>query len=545
VIAAAQYVRTSRRFEDLYLQRQQKIIADFARIHGFTIVKTYVDSGRSGLVLNGRREMQRLLRDVLRGGVAFQAILVYDVSRWGRFQDPDEAAHYEFLCKRSGMPVIYCNEPYINGKSFTNALFKNMRRGQAGEFSRELGEKIFRASRRIAGLGFRTGGSAGFGFRRVMVSADGQPLQVLKEGEYKSSQRNRVTLALGPDEEVKVVKDIFRMAMSNGANCVAIASELNRRGVAYTTGRPWDYYDVRRLITNPKYTGCCIWGRTSTRLKTTKRDIKPSEWIVRDGSFPNIIDKRAFIKVQELLDRRKQTRYTDTQLLVKLRALLRCKGKLSNEIIERSTATPTASTYLRHFGSLRKVYSLVGYKPEKGRYTVCIRRQETERLREQLFQQILELYPRDISVFRLPKRLRFIVRLDNGLSVSVVLCRRVGMKAGLVNWKIYPTDTERQYITLLCRLTPDNSGFLDFHLFAFIEKRYPYAFDENDCWFRSGRRLYDLKDLPEAAKLLSRMDDQSRDISPVRSHVVLPGAPMSHPLELEVTTHTKRLFSAL
>jgi hypothetical protein len=24
---------------------------------------------------------------------------VYDVSRWGRFQDPDEAAHYEFLCK--------------------------------------------------------------------------------------------------------------------------------------------------------------------------------------------------------------------------------------------------------------------------------------------------------------------------------------------------------------------------------------------------------------------------------------------------------------
>jgi Recombinase/Resolvase, N terminal domain len=545
VIAAAQYVRTSKRFEDFYLQRQQKIISDFAKMHGFTIVTTYADSGRSGLVLNGRREMQRLLRDVLRGGVAFQAILVYDVSRWGRFQDPDEAAHYEFLCKRSGIPVIYCNEPYINDKSLTSALFKNMRRGQAGEFSRELGEKIFRASSRIAGLGFRTGGCAGFGFRRVLVSADGKAVQVLKPGEYKSSQRHRVTLAFGPDEEVNVVRNIFAMAISNGANCTAIASELNRQGVPYTSGRAWDYYDVRRLITNPKYTGCCIWGRTSMRLKTPKKDVEPSKWIVRDGSFPNIIDKKAFKQVQDLLDRRKRIPYTDTQLLMKLRALLRCRGELSNEIIEQSAGTPREGTYRKHFGSLRKAYSLIGYKPEKGRYTKYIRRQETEELREQLFRRILELYPHDISIFRLPERLRFIVRLDNGLSVSVVLCRSLRMKAGRVGWRIYPTATERQYITLLCRLTPDNSGFLDFHVFAFIEKRHHYVFDENDCWFRSGRRLHDLRDLPEVAKLLSRMDDRSRDISPVRSDVVPPETTMSHPLELQVTTDTRRLFSVL
>ncbi len=510
-----------------------------------TVVRTYADPARSGLVLNGRPEMQRLLRDILQGGVAFQAVLTYDVSRWGRFQDPDEAAHYEFLCKRSGIPVIYCNDSYVNDKTMTSALFKNMRRGQAGEFSRELGEKIFRASRRVAGLGFRTGGYAGFGFRRMMVSCNGKPLQLLTQGEYKFSQRNRVTLVLGPTAEVEAVKDIFAMATSNGANCAAIADELNRRGLPYLSGRPWDYYDVRRLITNPKYAGQCIWGRTSMRLKTPKRDVEPSKWIVRDGTYPPIVDQEVFRRVQHLLSRRRRTLHSDTELLTKLQKLLRSEGELSDEIIERSSVVPTANTYRRHFGSLRRAYSLIGYKPEKGRYTKHTRRQQTEKLREQLFRRIVELNPQDISVFHLPGRLRFILRLDNGLSVSVSLCRSLRLKAGRMGWRIYPTPTERQYITLLCRLTPDNSSFLDFHLFPFIEKRHPYLFYEDDCWFRSGRRVHDLKELPVAAKLLSRMDDRTREIAPARSRAVPSRTPMSQVLGLQVTNDTRRLLKAL
>jgi hypothetical protein len=36
------------------------------------------------------------------------------VSRWGRFQDIDESAHYEFICKRSGLNVVYCAEQFEN-----------------------------------------------------------------------------------------------------------------------------------------------------------------------------------------------------------------------------------------------------------------------------------------------------------------------------------------------------------------------------------------------------------------------------------------------
>ena len=47
----------------------------------------------------------------------FRMILVYDIGRWGQFQDTDEAAYYEFLCKRAGIQVHYCAEPFVNDET--------------------------------------------------------------------------------------------------------------------------------------------------------------------------------------------------------------------------------------------------------------------------------------------------------------------------------------------------------------------------------------------------------------------------------------------
>jgi DNA invertase Pin-like site-specific DNA recombinase len=48
-----------------------------------------------------------LVADVVAGQDVFDTILVYDVSRWGRFQDADESAHLEFLCRSAGVrPVV-------------------------------------------------------------------------------------------------------------------------------------------------------------------------------------------------------------------------------------------------------------------------------------------------------------------------------------------------------------------------------------------------------------------------------------------------------
>jgi DNA invertase Pin-like site-specific DNA recombinase len=76
---------------------QDDVIREYATKRGFEIVRTYADEGKSGLRVEGRESLKHLIADVQSGAADFDAILVYDVSRWGRFQDADESAYYEYL----------------------------------------------------------------------------------------------------------------------------------------------------------------------------------------------------------------------------------------------------------------------------------------------------------------------------------------------------------------------------------------------------------------------------------------------------------------
>jgi hypothetical protein len=49
-----------------------------------------------------------MVRDVESGQINFSAVLLHDVSRWGRFQEADESAYYEYLCRRARVAVHYC-----------------------------------------------------------------------------------------------------------------------------------------------------------------------------------------------------------------------------------------------------------------------------------------------------------------------------------------------------------------------------------------------------------------------------------------------------
>jgi DNA invertase Pin-like site-specific DNA recombinase len=90
--------------------------------------------------------------------VNYKAILVYDISRWGRFQNNDEAAYYEFLCATSGIPLHYCAEQFANDQSPSSAILKALKRSMAAEFSRELSVKVFECKCRLVRLGFWVGG---------------------------------------------------------------------------------------------------------------------------------------------------------------------------------------------------------------------------------------------------------------------------------------------------------------------------------------------------------------------------------------------------
>jgi len=93
-LRAVAYVRMSTDHQQYSTENQADKIRDYAERRGIEIVRTYADAGKSGLRLDGREALQRLLQDVENGHSDFGMILVYDVSRWGRFQDADESAYY-------------------------------------------------------------------------------------------------------------------------------------------------------------------------------------------------------------------------------------------------------------------------------------------------------------------------------------------------------------------------------------------------------------------------------------------------------------------
>src|SRR6516162_11313058 len=192
IVRAAQYLRMSSENQRYSTENQQNAISEYAERNGYAVVASYIDAGKSGLSLKGRDALKQLLSDALATPRAFDAILVLDVSRWGRFQNPDQAAHYEFLCREAGVRVIYCGEPFGDDLTPMTTIVKHLKRVMAGEYSRELSAKMSRAHRQQAQLGFRQGGSLIYGFRRVLVDAERKPRQVLKRGERKALTSDKV-----------------------------------------------------------------------------------------------------------------------------------------------------------------------------------------------------------------------------------------------------------------------------------------------------------------------------------------------------------------
>ena len=200
LVRAAQYVRMSTEHQQYSTDNQARAIRDYAERRGIAIVRTYADEGKSGLRLTGRDALKQLIQDVESGDADFTTILVYDVSRWGRFQDADESAYYEYICKREGISVQYCAEQFENDGSPVSTIVKGVKRAMAGEYSRELSAKVFAGQCRLIELGYRQGGPPGYGLRRRLIDQSKIAKGELARGEQKSIQTDRVILVPGPRE---------------------------------------------------------------------------------------------------------------------------------------------------------------------------------------------------------------------------------------------------------------------------------------------------------------------------------------------------------
>ncbi len=495
-IPAAQYLRMSTEHQQYSLENQSAAIHRYAQSHGFEITQTYSDAARSGVVLKRRNGLRQLLQDVVAGNAPYRVILVYDVSRWGRFLDTDESAHYEFVCKSAGVPVHYCAETFANDGSLPSLIMKALKRTMASEYSRELGVKVLAGQRRLALLGFKQGGTPGYGLRRLLVSSEGHPKQMLAFGERKSVATDRVILVPGPPQEVQVVRDIYRMLISESLPIYAIAHELNRRSVPYLGGSPWSHHTVADVLTQPKYTGINIYGRTTRRLYTPTVRLPKADWLVSQGAFEPVVDYPTFVEAQRILESRTACK-SDEQLLEGLKKLHAQYGRLSLKLVKESPDVPSPSTYRLRFGSLRKAYELIGYG-RSDQFDPIDLRARTQRLRNELITQVASMFPDDLSIVRLGGRWRSQLCLRNSVSVSVLLARSITVWKETLRWQIDPVERERRHATLLARLDTENRSFFDFHVLPNIDRPKRFYISRSDRWLHRGIRIDDLGGLVAA-----------------------------------------------
>jgi DNA invertase Pin-like site-specific DNA recombinase len=449
------------------LENQSDVITRYAQDKGMTIVRTFEDGGQSGLVLSGRTGMQELLAAAQAGNLDFDVLLVYDVSRWGRYQDPDEGVFYEFLCKRAGITVYYCAEQFSEDTGPMGAVMRALKRSMAGEYSRELSVKVFAGQCRLIELGYRQGGTAGFGLRRQLIGLDRTPKGLLTRGEHKSIQTDRVILVPGPPEEIAVVREIYRRFTIEGQSEAVIADVLNARGIVTDWGRPWTRATIRQILTNAKYAGANVFNRRSFKLKQRRVKNPPEKWIRRDGAFDALIDQEQFLAAQTIIENRHQ-HFSDEQMLAELRSILATAGRLSGILIDETPGVPSASVYRARFGSLFRAYSLVGYHPARDYSYVGLNR-TVRRMHADLYLTLITAVERAGAVVERETETD-ILTINQEFTTSVVLsrCRITG--AGGHRWLIRFEDSLRPDITIAARLTPGNDSILDYFIFPGIEK---------------------------------------------------------------------------
>jgi len=498
-IKAAAYVRMSTEHQQYSTSNQMDVIREYAARRNMDIVKIYSDEGKSGLNIEGRDSLARMISDVQSGAAEFACILVYDVSRWGRFQDADESAYLEFLCRQAGISVRYCAEQFENDGSPVSTIVKGVKRAMAGEYSRELSTKVFQGACRLIQIGYKQGGAAGYGLRRMLVDQNNQPKGILEIGEQKSLQTDRVILVPGPDEEVANVRWMYEQFVRHGKPESWIAAQLNARGVKTDLGRDWTRETVHQVLTNEKYIGNNIYHRTSFKLKRKHVRNPPEKWVRADGAWKAIVSADLFHMAQGIIVNRCR-RFSDDEMLEKLRNVLKKHGRISGILIDEEDDSPCSGAFRHRFGSLVTAYRLVGYNPP-----IDFEFIEINRWLRRLFPEMVESVIKELEshgAVGVRDKETDLILLNGEFRVSIVLCRHKTTPAGSSRWIIRLDESLRPDITIAVRMDAGNKRIRDYYLLPAIDMNFEhlrvaedngvhldaYRFENLDYFFQMAER---------------------------------------------------------
>jgi DNA invertase Pin-like site-specific DNA recombinase len=255
----------------------------------------FEDAGISGATADGRPAFMAMLAHCQanpRPAHAPGAVLVLNDSRFGRFDDPEEAGHWRFVMKKLGWIVRFAE-----GDDMEDGIARGVMRfigaAQATEYRANLKRTARRAARATAAEG-RWQNRAPIGYRRLATRTDGSQ-RVLEDGQLKAADEV-VRLTLGPEGEQEIIRFAFAAYRSGEYSLGRLAELL----LARWPQKKWSRGVLNAILKNPAYTGDVVWCRrphdAAERRATRVRD--RAEWVVVPDAHPAIVDRETFGVVQ-------------------------------------------------------------------------------------------------------------------------------------------------------------------------------------------------------------------------------------------------------
>ena len=276
---------------------QKEILSKYAKEHGFRNLETFVDDGFSGTNFN-RPDFQRLMRKVDAGEVG--TIIVKDMSRLGR--DYLKVGVYtEITFPEAGVRFIAVNDG-VDSDSQVDNDFTPFRNIINEWYAKDTSKKI----RAV----FRSKGNSG----KHLCSVP--PFGYLKSPDNKEQW-------IIDEEAAKTVKEIFTLCIQ-GFGPTQIARILNERkvetpichydrlGVKHPAKSPmpelWCSDTIKRILSNPHYTGCTVNFRTTKKSYKCKKKVwnDPAKWVTFENTQDAIIDKQTYDAVQKIREGRRR-----------------------------------------------------------------------------------------------------------------------------------------------------------------------------------------------------------------------------------------------
>jgi len=225
--------------------------------------------------------------------------------------------------------------------------------------------------------------------------------------------------------------------------------------------REWTRGTVHEVLTNEKYIGNNIYNRISFKLKKLRVENTPDMWIKKEGAFESIVPPDVFYTAQGIA-RARAYRYTNEELIERLRSLYQNRGFLSGLIIDETEGMPSTSIYAHRFGSLVRAYQMVGFTPDRDyRYL------ETNKFLRRFHPEIVNQTESQIAILggivrRDPAT--DLLRVNDEFSISLVLARCQTPESGRHHWKVRFDTSLAPDITVAVRLDQTNQAALDYYL---------------------------------------------------------------------------------